>query len=177
MKTLALGMFVFVLSLGMHAQNQNKKTETVTTTTTVKDNKGERKLVKKEEIKEVQDIQLKEVPQGTLNTEIQPSATQVTATTRVSVDGQERIIDVDHSAYYSYDGEKYQVMLDKVGYAMTTSTNSKPMYLRRTSTNNYIYKNNEKFSIGHFDANGNLVLETYDEKTDRITVEVFDLQK
>ncbi len=177
MKTIALGMFAVLLSIGMQAQNQNKKTETVITTTTVKDNKGEHKLVKKEEIKEVQDIQLKDVPQGTLNTDIQPSATQVTATTKISVDGQERVIDVDHSAYYSYNGEKYQLALDKVGYSMITSKNSKPTYLRRTSNNNFIYRNNDKFSIGHFDANGNLVLETYDEKTDKINVEVYDLQK
>ena len=177
MKTIALGMFAFLLSTGMQAQNQNKKTETVTTITTVKDDKGEHKLVKKEKIQEVQDIKLKDVPQGTLNTDIQPSATQVTATTKVSVDGQDRYIDVDHSAYYSYNGEKYQVALDKVGYSMTTSNNSKPNYLRRTSNNNFIYRNNDKFSIGHFDANGNLVLETYDEKSDKINVEVYDLQK
>jgi hypothetical protein len=177
MKTIALGMFAFLLSMELQAQNQNKQTETITTTTTVKDNKGERKLVKKEEIKEVQDIQLKDVPEGTLNTDIQPSATQVTATTKVSVDGQERMIDVDRSAYYSYNGEKYQVALDKVGYSMTSSNNSKPTYLRRTSTNNYIYKNNDKFSVGYFDANGNLVLETYDEKMDKMTVEVYSLQK
>jgi len=177
MKTIALGMFAFLFSLQMQAQNQDKKVETTTTTTTVKDNKGERKVVKKEQTQEVQNIQLQEVPKGTLNTDIAPSPTQVTSTTSINVDGQEKVIDVDRSAYYSYNGEKYQVALDKVGYSLTTSNNTKPTYLRRTSTNNYIYKNNDKFSIGHFDANGNLVLETYDEKTDKITVEVYNLQK
>src|SRR6218665_306268 len=177
MKTIALGMFAFLFSLQMQAQNQDKKVEKKTTTTTVKDNKGERKVVKKEQTQEVQNIQLQEVPKGTLNTDIAPSPTQVTSTTSINVDGQEKVIDVDRSAYYSYNGEKYQVALDKVGYSLTTSNNTKPTYLRRTSTNNYIYKNNDKFSIGHFDANGNLVLETYDEKTDKITVEVYNLQK
>eukprot|EP00388_Colpodella_angusta_P046446 GDKK01069438.1.p1 GENE.GDKK01069438.1~~GDKK01069438.1.p1 ORF type:complete len:178 (-),score=10.96 GDKK01069438.1:38-571(-) len=177
MKTIALGMFALLFSFGLQAQNQNKKSETIIKTTTVKDDKGERKVVKKEEVNEVQNIELKDVPKGTLNTDIQPTPTQATVTTSVNVDGQEKIIDVDRSAYYSYNGERYQVALDKVGYSMTTSNNAKPTYLRRTSTNNYIYKNNDKFSIGHFDANGNLVLETYDEKTDKITVEVYNLQK
>jgi hypothetical protein len=175
MKTIMLSLFGLLLSLNVVAQNQNKKTETVTTTTTVKDNKGEHKVVKKEEVKEVQNIELKEVPKGTLNTDIQPSPTQATVTTKVSVDGQEKIVDVDHSAYYSSNGERYQMLSDKSGY--TFSSPKSVSLLRRTSGNNYIYKNKDKFSVGHFDANGNLVLETYDEKTDKVTVEVFDLQK
>ena len=175
MKTTILGMLAFLFSLSIHAQNQNKKTETVITTTTVKDDAGEHKVVKKEEIKEVQNIELKDVPQGTLNTDIQPTPTQATITTKVSVDGDERVVDVDHSAYYSYNGEKYHVLADKSGY--TVNSPNAISLLRRTSNNNYIYKNNNKFSVGHFDANGNLVLETYDEKTDTITTEIYNLQK
>ena len=176
MKTIILGAFALLLSLNIQAQNQNKKTETVTTTTTVKDDKGEHKVVKNEEIKEVQNIELKDVPSGTLNTDIQPTPTQATVTTSVNVDGQERIVDVDHSAYYSYNGEKYHILADNSGYKMTNDLSGISL-LRRTSNNNYIYKNKNKISVGHFDANGNLVLETYDEKKDKVTVEVFNLQK
>lgn len=175
MKTIILGAFALLFSLSIKAQNQDKKVETVTTTTTVKDNKGERKVVKKEKTQEVQDIKLKEVPKGTLNTDIAPSPTQVISTTSVNVDGQERVVDVDRSAYYVYNGEKYQVAADKSGYTVNSPNNVS--LLRRTSTNSYIYKNKDRFSIGHFDADGNLVLETYDEKTDKVTVEVFNLQK
>lgn len=177
MKTIAIGMFALLFSLNTQAQNQNKTSVTKTTTTTVKDDKGEHKIVKKEETNELQNIELKDVPKGTLNTEMKETPTQVTETTKVSIDGEEKIIDVDHSAYYMYNGEKYQVALDKTGYTVTNPKNTKPTYLRRTSNNNYIYKSNDKFSIGHFDASGNLVLETYDEKTDKVTVEVFNLQK
>lgn len=176
MKTIFLGLFGLLISLNIQAQNQNKKTETVTRVTTVKDDKGEHKVVKKEEIKEVQNIELKDVPPGTLNTDIQPTPTQATVTTTVNVDGQERVVDVDHSAYYSYNGEKYHVLADNTGYSVTNNTNGISL-LRRTANNTYIYKNKDKFSIGHFDANGNLVLETYDDKTDKVTVEVFNLQK
>jgi hypothetical protein len=175
MKTIILGMFALLFSMSLSAQNQNKKTETVTTTTTVKDNKGEHKVVKKEEIKEVQNIELKDVPPGTKDTDIKPTPTQATVTTKVSVDGDEKVVDVDHSAYYSYNGERYHVLADKAGY--TINSPNAVSLLRRTSNNNYIYKSKDKFSVGHFDADGNLVLETYDEKTDKITVEVFNLQK
>lgn len=168
-------MFALLLSLGLQAQNQNKKTETVQTTTTVKDDKGEHKIVKKEEVKEVQNIELQAVPNGTLNTDIAPSATQATTTTTVNVDGQERVVDVDHSAYYSYNGEKYHVLTDKSGYTLNSPNNVS--YLRRTSNNSYIYKNKDKFSVGYFDANGNLVLETYDEKAGKMTTETYNLQR
>ena len=175
MKTLIIEVFAFLLSLTIQAQNQNKKTETVITTTTVKDAVGKHEIVKKEEIKEFQNIELKDVPSGTLNTDIQPTTTQATVTTRVSIDGDEKIVDIDHSAYYSYNGEKYHVLADKSGY--TVNTPNAISLLRRTSNNNYIYKNKDKFAVGYFDANGNLVLETYNEKTDKVTVEVFNLQK
>ncbi|MGC4039415.1 MAG: hypothetical protein QM710_01085 [Flavobacterium sp.] len=176
MKTIFLAAFGLLISLNAQAQNQNKKTETVTKTTIVKDNTGEHKVVKQEEIKEVQNIELKDVPKGTLNTDVQPTPTQATTTTTVNVDGQQRVVDVDHSAYYSYNGERYQVLADNSGYRITNNAKGISL-LRRTANNTYIYRNKDKISVGHFDANGNLVLETYDDKTDKITVEVFDLQK
>ena len=170
-------MFVFLLSLNSQAQNQNSSTVTKTTTTTIKDNEGEHKIVKKEEIKELQNIELKAVPANTLNTEIKDTPVQVTTTTKVSVDGVQKVIDVDHSAYYTNNNAKYQIVADKSGYTITDPNTSKLAFLRRTSNNNYIYKNKHKFSIGHFDTKGNLVLETYDEKTDKVIEEVFNLQK
>ena len=177
MKTIVIGMFAFLLSISTQAQNQNKKVETKTTVTTVKDNKGEHKIVKKEETNEVQNIELNPVPAGTLNTEMKETPTQATTTTKVNVDGTERVVDVDHSAYYDYNGQKYQVAASKSGYTMSNPSAKNTSYLRRASNNNYIYKNKDKFSVGYFDANGNLVLETYDEKTDKITVETYNLQK
>lgn len=177
MKTIILGSTALLFSLGIQAQNQNKKTETITTTTTVKDNTGTRKVVKQEEIKQVQDIELNEVPAGTKDTNIKPSPVKVTETTKVIVDGETKVVDVDHSAFYSANGEKFQVAADRSGYTVTSANTKKISLLRRTSNNNYIYRNNDKFSVGHFDANGNLVLETYDEKTDTITTEIYNLQK
>ncbi|MCF6132156.1 hypothetical protein [Flavobacterium wongokense] len=176
MKTIFLGALALLFTSGLQAQNQNKKSETITKVTTVKDDKGEHKVVKKETVNEVQNIELKAVPAGTKDTDIVPTPTQATTTTTVNVDGQERVVDVDHSAYYSYNGERYQVLADNAGYTVTSPTN-KSILRRTTSGNNYIYRSKDKFSIGHFDANGNLVLETYDDKTDKVTVEVFNLQK
>jgi hypothetical protein len=36
----------------------------------------------------------------------------------------------------------------------------------KTSNNNYIYKAKDKTSYGYFTADGNLILEHYDEATD-----------
>ena len=177
MKSIILGTVALLFSLHSQAQNQNTSTVTKTTTTTIKDNEGEHKIVKKEETKELQNIELNAVPSNTLNTEVKDTPVQVTSTTKVTVDGVQKIVDVDRSAYYMYNDTRYQIVADKYGYTVTNPNSSRLALLRKTSNNNYIYKNRHKFSIGHFDANGNLILETYDERTDQVTTEIFNLQK
>jgi hypothetical protein len=60
---------------------------------------------------------------------------------------------------------------------MALPDNQERAVLRRTSNNNYIFKNKDKLSVGYFDADGNLVLETYDEKTDTVVLEKFIVVK
>lgn len=177
MKSIIVSAFALLFSLNSFAQNQNSKTEVKTTVTTVKDSDGQKQVVKTEEVKEVQNIELKEAQPNTLNIEMKDSPVQVVATTKVNVDGVSRVVDVDRSAYYSSNGQKYQVALDKNGYTMTIPNKTRTATLRKTSNNNYIFRNRNKVSFGYFDANGNLILETYDERTDKVTVEKFDLQK
>ncbi|MET0759174.1 MAG: hypothetical protein ABWZ56_02055 [Flavobacterium sp.] len=177
MKTIVLGMAAFLFSLNIQAQNQNVKTEVKTTTTTVKDSEGEKKLVKKEKVQEIQNIELKDAESKVLNKEMKETPVQVTATTEVTADGVTRVIDVDRSAYYNLDGNKYQVSVDKSGYTMFSPTGKKAAVLRKTSNNNYIYKTKNNTSYGYFDANGNLVLETYDDKTDKVTVTTYTIIK
>ncbi|HLF53166.1 hypothetical protein [Flavobacterium sp.] len=177
MKTIILGIVAFLFSLNIQAQNQNVKTEVKTTVTTVKDSEGEKKLVKKEEVQEIQNIELKDAESKVLNKDLKETPVEVISKTEVSVDGLTRVVDVDRSAYYILDGQKYQISLDKDGYKMTNPNSKKLALLRKTSNNNYIYRNNNKISLGYFDQDGNLILETYDEKTDKITLEKFSLAK
>ena len=103
---------------------------------------------------------------------------KVTATTEVTVDGVTRTVDVDRSAYYlGQNGTKYQVAIDKSGYSVILPDSKKPALLRKTSNDNYIYVNKGKISVGYFDKDGNLVLETYDQKTDKMQLEKFMLVK
>jgi len=177
MKTIILGMAAFLLTLNIQAQNKNVKSEVKTTVTTVKDSEGEKKLVKKEEVQEIQNIELKDAESKVLNKDLKETPVEVISKTEVSVDGLTRVVDVDRSAYYILDGQKYQISLDKDGYKMTNPNSKKLALLRKTSNNNYIYRNNNKISLGYFDQDGNLILETYDEKTDKITLEKFSLAK
>lgn len=177
MKSIILGMSVILFSLNSFAQNQNSKTEVKTTVTTVKDSDGEKQIVKTEEIKEVQNIELKAAQPNTLNIEMKDSPVQVTATTKVNENGVSRVVDVDRSAYYSFNNQKYQITSDNYGYTISNPNNKRAALLRRTSNNNYIYKNKRKISFGYFDNQGNLILETYDERTDKVTTEKFNLVK
>lgn len=177
MKIIVLGIFAFLFSINGQAQNKNVKTEVKTKITTIKDSEGEKKIVKTEEIKEIQNVELKDADSKVLNKDTKETPIEVTATTKITADGVTKLLDVDRSAYYELDGVKYQVSNDKSGYTVFSPDGKKSAILRKTSNNNYIYKSKNKTSFGYFDANGNLVLESYDETTDTITVTTYIIEK
>lgn len=177
MKTIIIGAIALLFSVNIHSQNKNVKSEVKTTVTTIKDSKGEKQLVKTQEIKETQNIELQDADSNVLNKEIKETPVQVTAITAITANGVTNIVDVDRSAYYNHNGQKYQVALVETGYNMYLPNKEKAAVLRKTSNNNYIYSTKNKTSFGYFDANGNLVLESYDDKTDKVIVETFIMVK
>ncbi|MFV8361181.1 hypothetical protein [Flavobacterium sp. LS1P3] len=177
MKTLILGMVAFLFTVNIQAQNKNVKSEVKTTVTTVKNSDGQKKSVKTQEVKETQKIELKDAESNALNKERKETPVEVTAITSITANGITNIVDVDRSAYYDLNGEKYEVKLAESGYTIYQPNAEKAAVLRKTSNNNYIYSSKNKTSYGYFDANGNLVLESYDDKTDKITVETFVIIK
>ncbi|WP_413998835.1 hypothetical protein ACMDB5_13765 [Flavobacterium sp. W1B] len=177
MKTIILGITAFLFSLNSQAQNKNVKSEVKTTVTTVKDSKGVKKSIKTQEVKEVQNIELKDADSNVLNKDVKETPVQVTATTAITADGVTKIIDVDRSAYYELNGQKYQVAIDKNGYNMFSPDGKEAAVLRKTSNNNYIYKAKNNTSFGYFDTNGNLVLETYDDMTDKVIITTYMIIK
>jgi hypothetical protein len=91
----------------------------------------------------------------------------------ITSNGVTKVIDIDRSAYYELDGVKYQVSTDVKGYTVSLPDGKKSAILRKMSTNNYIYKVGNKTSFGHFDSADNMILESYDEKTDTITITTY----
>jgi hypothetical protein len=177
MKIIPIICAVSLFSTGMFAQNKNVKDETKTTVTTVKTSEGEKKYVTKENVKEVQNIELKDAQPNTINVETKDSPVNVTTTTRITnPDGSVRTVDIDRSSYYSSNGQKYKVTSDPQGYSVYAE-GKKPALLRKTSTNSYIFRANDKTSLGFFDSEGNLVVEIYDDKSDTITTEKYILVK
>ena len=175
MKTILFGISVLLCSLNAAAQNKNVQATTKTTVTTVKSSDGEKKFVKNENTTEVQNIELKDAKPNTLNIEMKDSPVNVTSTTQITnPDGSTRTVDVDRSSYYASNGNKFKLALDASGYTMSTGKD-KPALLRKTSTNSYIFRSKDKTAIGYFDTKGNLVLETYDDKSDRVSVETYSV--
>jgi hypothetical protein len=170
MKNLIVTVSLILFTSYGFAQNKNVKTEEKTTVRTIKDSDGEKKIVKKEEIKEIQNIEFEKESEKTLNKEIMQTPVEVTSTTKVSVDGVTRSIDVDRSAYYNLNDRKYEVAIDKAGYNLNDTNGENLGILRKTSNNNYIYIEKKKVSFGYFDNEGNLILETYDTKNDVIII-------
>lgn len=174
MKTLFLSTLTFLFTIGMYSQNKNVKSEEKIVKTTIKDSKGEKTIVKKEEVKEVQKIEFENPNSPKTNKDMKPTPVNVTTTKQVIVDGQTKYIDVDHSAYYNLDGVKYEIKADKSGYLILNNDKKKASgVLRKTSNNSYIFRNKNKVSVGYFDQSGNLVLETYDPKTDSMIMEKY----
>jgi hypothetical protein len=170
MKNLIVTVSLILFTSYGFAQNKNVKTEEKTTVRTIKDSDGEKKIVKKEEIKEIQNIEFEKESEKTLNKEMMQTPVEVTSTTKVSVDGVTRSIDVDRSAYYNLNDRKYEVAIDKAGYNLNDTNGENLGVLRKTSNNNYIYIEKKKVSFGYFDNEGNLILETYDTKNDVIII-------
>lgn len=177
MKTTILIAIAFIFSTNSQSQNVNVKEVTKTTTTTIKNSDGDKTYTKKENLNETQNIELKDVPPNTLNTEMKTSPIQGTSVTQIiNPDGSSRVIDIDRSSYYESNGVKYKITTDNLGYTISEG-NKKPSLLRKTATDNYLYYSRNKTSIGHFDSKGNLILETYNKKTDQITTETYVIIK
>lgn len=175
MRTLILVSLLLLLSWKSIAQNT--QTETKTTTSTVKDSKGEHTTVKKEVTQEVQKIALGQEKSNTINIPTIDSPTMVTTTTKITnPDGSTRTVDIDRSAYYASNGYTYKLALDASGYVMTYGK-TKPVLLRKTSTNSYIYRSKTKTAIGYFDTDNNLIVEVYDDKSDSVKLEKYWLIK
>ena len=169
MKTILLNTLVLLFTASCFAQNVNVKSEEKTTITTIKDSDGEKKIVKSIQTNEAQKVTLGEEKQGNINIPMTDNGpVDVTQTTKVSVDGDLKSIDVDRSAYYTSNGQKYQLKSENSGYSMSTMNNIGNGILRKTSNNNYMYINNEKVSYASYDNVGNLVIETYNPKTDKM---------
>lgn len=175
MKLVALTTIALLFSIQIEAQNT--QTETKTKTTTVKDSDGTHKTVKTEVIKKDQKIELGQEKSSTINIPIVESPVTVTTTTKITnPDGTTRTVDVDRSSYYESNGKIYKLDLDANGYVVTHGE-MKPALLRKTSTNSYIFKSENKIAIGYFDTEGNLIVEFYDDKSDIVNIEKYSVIK
>ncbi|WP_146193460.1 hypothetical protein [Flavobacterium sediminis] len=176
-KTMMLSV-LFLSGFTLFAQNTNVLKETETTITTIKDSKGERKIEKVTEIKETQPVELEISEQKGKNIPMKESVpVNVATTTKVAVDGQTEYVDVDHSSYYMYNGEKYEIKNDEKGYIFYRNGKETNSILRKASGGYYLYIYKNDVSIARFDKNGDLVIESYDKKKDTVTIEKYTVLK
>jgi hypothetical protein len=174
MKKIIIGLVAFLFAVNIHSQNKQVQAEEKTTITTIKDSEGEKTAVKKENIQQEQKIELQRAKARTLNKNIKETPVEVTKVVTVTnPDGSTRTVDVDRSAYYIYNGKRYKIALDARGYKITSDEDKKSALLRETTTNSYIYRADGQTSIGYFDTNGNLILETYDDKLDKVKIRTY----
>ncbi len=174
MKSILFSIASLALVFSAKAQTTNVQKESTTTVTTVKDSQGEQKLVKTQTQQQVQNLEFQNADSNALNKDLAPSPTQVTASTTITApDGTTRTVDMDRSAYYTIGGKKYQVAIDNSGYTVSGDNSKKMGVLRNTGPNTYLYRTKDKTSVGYFDANGNLILQSYDDKTDKVTTETY----
>ena len=178
MKTIILSFAALVITLNTSAQIQNVTEVSKTTITTTKDSDGEKQSIKKQDVKEVQNVELQNPNSDALNKDMKLTPVAVISKTQIiNPDGSTRTVDIDRSSYYESNGKKVQLSLDSNGYFMVMPETRTRTLLRKTSTNSYILKSKNKFAIGYFDVNGNLIIESYDDKSDRVNVETFKISK
>lgn len=174
MKTTIMALGIALISVAGLAQNKNVEDVTKTTITKVTTSDGTKQIVKQENTKEVQPIELQGEQAGTKNIDMKESQpVMVTSTTKITnPDGTTRTVDVDRSSYYTNNGKQYKLALDAQGYTMSSGS-GKPSLLRKTSTNAYVFRGNDRTAVGYFDTNGDLILEIYDDKSDTVTLQKY----
>lgn len=178
MKSIVITIGALLLTCGIQAQNKNVTEVSKVTTRTVKTSEGEKKLIKKEDISATQKIDFEDADSKALNKEVKNTPVEVTATTQIiDENGNVRSIDVDRSAMYRFGGNTYNLSLDNSGYTVMSDNSKDPAMLRKTSNGNYIYSTKDRVSFGYFDKSGNLILETYDAKNDKLIYERYDVAK
>ncbi|MEZ4787450.1 MAG: hypothetical protein R2790_06130 [Flavobacterium haoranii] len=181
MKKFVITTVLSLMSFGFYAQNLNVKSETTTEVTTVKDSKGVKEVEKKVVTKEFQDVKVDDTKRHGKNGRNMPQVTtnpvEVVETTSVSVDGDVKYVDVDRSAYYMNNGVKYELKRNEQGYTFHGGKGVNNGLMRKTSDNHYIFVNKGATSIAHFDAEGNLVIDTYDKKSDSIITTIYTSAK
>ena len=174
--SLALGLAGFV-----HAQespNKNVQKESTTTVTTVRDSDGEKKVVKTATTSAVQNLEFENSDSNKLNKDLLPTPIeQRTTITITAPDGSTRVVDKDRSAKYTVNGQEYQVELDNVGYSIVQTSNRKKVgVLRHLGYNTYLVDVNGKHAYATFDEQGNLTVQRYDAKEDRIIQDTYTKQ-
>ena len=174
MKNIMTIAFALLLSAGMQAQNTNVTNVTKKTITTVKDSDGTKQVVKEQNISARQKIELENADSKALNKNLKDSPVEMVSTTTITnPDGTTRTVSMDRSSAYQYEGVNYMLALDPSGYIVTDAQNMKIGILRATTTNSFIFKGKNSVSVGYFDVDGNLVLDTYDDVSDKVTTRTF----
>lgn len=174
MKTIMTFAFAVLISAGLQAQNTNVTNVTKKTVTTVKDSDGTKQIVKEQNIQAKQNIELENANSKALNKNLKDSPVEMVSTTTVTnPDGTTRTVEVDRSSAYQFEGNNFMLSLDPSGYVITDAKNEKIGILRATSTNSYIFRGKNTTSVGYFDMDGNLVLETYNDDSDQVTTRTF----
>jgi hypothetical protein len=165
MKTIAIAVLM-ALGLTANAQDKNKTEEIKTTTVTVNDGAGKpKKVTKTETVSSNQNIELKDANSNKLNKEATYTTQNVNKSVTIEGDGV--------PTYYSLNGERYIFVTDKTGYKVASPNNINYAVVRKTANGQYIYKTKDSTSIGYFNNNGDFVVETYDDKSDTVTVQTF----
>lgn len=177
MKKALLTTAILFFGLTLSAQNTNVTKETKTTTVTVNNGERPKKIVKTEKKNEVQELKFKDADSKKLNKDLAPTPVMVNSSTVISTDGT-TVAEINRSNFYTMNGNNYQLVTDNLGgYKIASPTDVNYGVLRKTSNNNYIFKSNDKISVAYFNQNGDLVVESYDDNSNGVTVETYSLQK
>lgn len=171
--TVALLIFTFTVS----AQIKDVTKETKTTTVTVNNGQKVDKIVKTTKTDAEQEIKFKDADSKKLNKDIIPTPVEVNSQTTITANGT-TVAEIDRSSYYMMDGKNYHFVTDRAGgYRVASPTDVDYGTMRKASNNNFIFKHEGKTSIAHFDANGDLVVETYDDNGTGLIVQTYSLVK
>ena len=178
LKYITLG--IFLISTSVFAQNKNKqqKEEVEVKTTKIKDNEKTVENKVKTITIENSDVVLDKKDEFKTNQKRVESPSKVEKMVMIDNDADNAYDLITKDTYYKLGNKKYVFMPNKKGFDMAFDNNGDEFVkigkaIHAHKSDHFIIKDKKRTGIGSFDADGNFMVQFYNESNDNVEVKTY----
>ncbi len=175
MKTGILFAALLVTSLTW-AQKKDVTDETVIKKTVIKSENDQQEMVEKINVKQEQDIQMKEADAEKVDQS--QEQTPVKVTTTKTMEGDDSVMVTENETLYKYDGKEFSFTSNTMGFTIGEKGSSATIHVYKSDRKNtYIIEAGGASGIGYFDTDNNFVIEYLGTDKKTLIKKTYELSK